>query len=537
MKSLKLVTLLCVFSIFALNAYSQDTYNPATVYIKGNTVDITINGVLITVEYLDNQPSSTYTPSTPYNTTNAWLWAVPAGYSGAWTAYHYKYDSQLPTIVTFLGYMYRLKQEIYPDASNPSVANWAWECINCGESSASTCPPTYSTGYFPLNTAQLNNGNDNTTPVNASGGGSIVGGMVRLTQERMCQTPLPLYNNDIYLRDACDPYAGLGYYGHADNRNVATPQKRYFADHDIDGPVLYGWNGGALGVRQRENWTATTGVTTEKVALQWTPNKVYIGTTLTPMPLELYSTVSCRNIKGTNTGFFVTGESTSRMFRASNSETNATVFSVSGNGDMYLGGNISYNQTLRFHNGTQPTLNISSFQNNTILSNPNSNGDIDFESDVNINGILTINQGLNMPHISFIQDFTSNSTIIRSNTFNNIVLNPQGSVTIGTLKNNPSKYILGVGGKMFAEEIWVKPENEWPDYVFKSTYKLLPLLEVESFIIENKHLPNVPSAIEVKENGISLGEMNAILLQKIEELTLYIIEQDKRISELEKKGQ
>jgi len=63
----------------------------------------------------------------------------------------------------------------------------------------------------------------------------------------------------------------------------------------------------------------------------------------------------------------------------------------------------------------------------------------------------------------------------------------------------------------------------------------LPLNELEEFINEKQHLPNVPSAAEVEENGVNVGEMNAILLQKVEELTLYIIQIEKRLSDLESK--
>jgi hypothetical protein len=63
----------------------------------------------------------------------------------------------------------------------------------------------------------------------------------------------------------------------------------------------------------------------------------------------------------------------------------------------------------------------------------------------------------------------------------------------------------------------------------------LPLHEVEQFITQNQHLPNVPSATEVESNGINIGEMNAVLLQKVEELTLYIIQMEKRIADLENK--
>jgi trimeric autotransporter adhesin len=78
-------------------------------------------------------------------------------------------------------------------------------------------------------------------------------------------------------------------------------------------------------------------------------------------------------------------------------------------------------------------------------------------------------------------------------------------------------------------------ENQWSDKVFDKTYKLMSLQEVSKFISENKHLPNVPSAQEVVKNGISIDEMVSKLLEKVEELTLYTIQQQKEIEELKKK--
>lgn len=83
-------------------------------------------------------------------------------------------------------------------------------------------------------------------------------------------------------------------------------------------------------------------------------------------------------------------------------------------------------------------------------------------------------------------------------------------------------------GKIYAKEIEVKA-NVWADYVFAQDYKLRTLEEVEKHIEEKGHLPNVPSAKEVEKNGINLGEMDAKLLEKIEELTLYSIEQNKQL--------
>lgn len=102
-------------------------------------------------------------------------------------------------------------------------------------------------------------------------------------------------------------------------------------------------------------------------------------------------------------------------------------------------------------------------------------------------------------------------------------INTTGGVGIGT--TSISSYKLSVNGTIRAKE--VKVETGWSDFVFEENYPLKPLTEVEAFIKENGHLPDIPSAKEVEENGVNVGEMEAKLLQKIEELTLYVIELNK----------
>ena len=97
-----------------------------------------------------------------------------------------------------------------------------------------------------------------------------------------------------------------------------------------------------------------------------------------------------------------------------------------------------------------------------------------------------------------------------------------GNVGIGTLIPTEK---LAVNGKIRAQEIKVE-NTDWPDYVFSKSYQLPTLQETEKHIKEKGHLPGIPSAAEVKANGIELGEMNAKLLHKIEELTLHLIKQD-----------
>jgi hypothetical protein len=110
-------------------------------------------------------------------------------------------------------------------------------------------------------------------------------------------------------------------------------------------------------------------------------------------------------------------------------------------------------------------------------------------------------------------------------------------VGIGT-SSVPKAYTLGVNGKVICGEVFVQNYSAWqfPDYVFEPSYKLPSLESVAKYIKENKHLPNVPSAKEIeRDGGISIGQMNLILLQKVEEMTLYILEQERRIKQLEEK--
>jgi hypothetical protein len=88
-------------------------------------------------------------------------------------------------------------------------------------------------------------------------------------------------------------------------------------------------------------------------------------------------------------------------------------------------------------------------------------------------------------------------------------------------------------GNIWAKEIRVASTNPWPDYVFKSTYQLPSLKEVEFFIDKYHHLSEFPSESDIAKEGINVGEMNKVLVKKIEELTLYLIKQNKRIEKLE----
>jgi len=117
-------------------------------------------------------------------------------------------------------------------------------------------------------------------------------------------------------------------------------------------------------------------------------------------------------------------------------------------------------------------------------------------------------------------------------------LHVNGNVMIGS--GSPALgYSLSVNGKIISEEVRVALSGtpNWPDYVFENDYRLMPLPQLEKFISQQKHLPDIPSASQVKKEGFDLGNMNRRLLEKIEELTLYIIAQDKKINSIQEQIQ
>lgn len=124
----------------------------------------------------------------------------------------------------------------------------------------------------------------------------------------------------------------------------------------------------------------------------------------------------------------------------------------------------------------------------------------------------------------------SNKFSIYDNTVgtHRLTLDGAGNVGIGTTA--PS-HKLAVNGAVRAKEVIV--DSGWSDYVFAADYRLAPLSEVEAHIRAKKHLPGIPSAAEVEAQGVSVGEMQSKLLAKIEELTLHLISQEKRLSQIE----
>ena len=120
-----------------------------------------------------------------------------------------------------------------------------------------------------------------------------------------------------------------------------------------------------------------------------------------------------------------------------------------------------------------------------------------------------------------------NEIIARDNgSASTLWLGRSGKVAIGTT-SVPTGYKLAVDGKVVCEELRVELSGSWPDYVFRKDYDLFSLSELEKYIEKNQHLPGVPPAKEIEEGGVDMGEMTKILMEKVEELTLYLIEANK----------
>jgi hypothetical protein len=188
---------------------------------------------------------------------------------------------------------------------------------------------------------------------------------------------------------------------------------------------------------------------------------------------------------------------------------------------------------------TQGTIKIESYGNGnyfmsykTTSSNP-ANYYFTIEA---LSSELTINPlPTGQAPTTTVHEHKTNFGTHESGTGGNLNFIYEGNVGIGTADTKGFK--LGVNGKIAAEEVKVALYGNWSDFVFKKEYNLPTLTEVENHIKEKGHLKDIPSAKDVEKNGFYLGEMDAKLLQKIEELTLYTISQQKKIEKIEKENE
>lgn len=248
--------------------------------------------------------------------------------------------------------------------------------------------------------------------------------------------------------------------------------------------------------------------------------------------------------------------------------TNRLRFEANANGNYYIGHNST--NLLNFQTNSADRLTIDGNGNVGIgTTNPNvrlhvKNGGIS-SSDQSFDNINVKIDGTAVPalrftrwtgagtnqHNAFVAQFFNTalneyslgigvgSSTSGDQTYANTAITTTLSGNVGIGTTDPKGYKLAVNGDAIFTKVKVKTYSTWPDYVFHPTYKLPSLQEVEAFIREHKHLPDVPSARQVEKDGLDIGANQAVLLKKIEELTLYVIEikketesQKKEIAEL-----
>ncbi len=285
------------------------------------------------------------------------------------------------------------------------------------------------------------------------------------------------------------------------------------------GLIRFGYDGGnewqmaTTGGGADIRWyTTTDGGTTITPRHYWSQNgnAGFGGFTGTNVPLGRLDVIGAGTTSATNT------------FLLRNSSLD-TVMRVRDDGRIGIGYNgSSYGRT----------LNLGGTGANFYTGNETAFGGAIFPTDTSL--VLWSNSGAN--NYLVMQPSWGNAGV---GTYTpNAKFHVNGAMLIGgNSANIKPGYALSVDGNLVAEEVLVQLSTSWPDYVFKDDYKLMPLAELEKSIKKNKHLPNIPAANVVEKEGIALGDMNKRLMEKVEELTLYIIDLDKKNNKLSEKMQ
>ena len=238
-------------------------------------------------------------------------------------------------------------------------------------------------------------------------------------------------------------------------------------------------------------------------------------------------------VRATAQNAFVFGTGTTANYPLTNSTANSIAFGVNSN---------------------KPTLLITKSLNNNftgkvcIGSVTNPQAKLHLKSDSNEDAGVMIEPTDKSGHKAFIKLFDNSHSISVDNTANmelnagsgglkllasNITLT--GKVGINTV-NEVKDYALAVDGGIISTKVYIKEVKQWPDHVFADNYKLMDLEELRHYLADNRHLPGLPSEKEIINKGYDLNEMQAAMLQKIEELTRYILLLQDEINELRHQG-
>ncbi|KEO71616.1 hypothetical protein EL17_24020 [Anditalea andensis] len=195
---------------------------------------------------------------------------------------------------------------------------------------------------------------------------------------------------------------------------------------------------------------------------------------------------------------------------------------VAANAVMWVGGGNDFfdNQYINFRNPSTTDANGMFWWSTDILFGRNKNKTSWAFKETHENGLGSATKDIIAAWIIDLGGYSHLEKIVLA----------QNGGNVGVGMSNPT-HKFEVNGTIRAKEIKVEASN-WPDYVFEADYDLMDLKDVAEFIHQHKHLPGIPSEKEVQDSGINLGEMNALLLKKIEELTLHLIQLQAKMESL-----
>jgi hypothetical protein len=239
------------------------------------------------------------------------------------------------------------------------------------------------------------------------------------------------------------------------------------------------------------------------------------GITLNALGSFTFNSNGTTRMSLTSAGYLGIGVTNPTVPLAVNGAISSTSLTTSG--AITATGNISTSGTLNFNSNS---FSSSSGMNGSIVSlNVNGVGGLKTVATFGYDAGITFNALGSLPNYTFNSNGTTRMTILSN-----------GNVLIGKTSQINSSYILDVNGNVRANQVVVNTTGG--DFVFDKNYNLRSLSEVEQYIKENNHLPEIQSAKEMQTNGVDINELQTKLLQKVEELTLYTIELKKEIDQL-----